>query len=384
MQERLPSTSAVAPHAQVGSTSRHKATAAAAADAAAQEGAQAAAPAAAATAQQATEEAAPLPEPQAHHARAVQKWSPEPRAASEGHIAQALHDAIALYSRSRSRSQDSQQQQQQPRQLSVPNPFRVSPEALQRPSLPPIQLLTAVQDSTQASAQNWPARAASCSLSPEALHVLQLGIAEHQSSLVHSNRYSRSASRSRAPEGQLLAAPEPCRETLSRPTAAATPLLQDPVPKGKTAPTVCKPHSSHCEQPIDNEQEAASHCSTVEVCSDSEHRDGKKWLGRSPDVVSEIFMMQNKLVGAPGQPADDQKGAHENKHLADVPSRLASLDAQPSNTAQHHAPCSDSAAAGTAQHAPHMAEPPLQAGDTQDTSCTVGTSVQMDHVFGST
>ena len=376
VQERQPS-SAAAPHAQMGFTNEYKASAAATAAAAA-----VAAPAAAATAQQVAQAAAPLPEPQAHPARAVQEWSPEPRAASEGHIAQALHDAFALYAKSRSRSRDSQQQQQQqPRHLSVPNPFRVSPEALQRPSLPPTRSLTAVQDSAQAPAQKWTARAVPRSLSPEALHVLQLGIAEHQSSRVHSNRCSRSASRSRAPEGQLLAASEPCGETLSRPTAAATPLLEDPVPKGTTAPASCKPNTSISMKQDDNGREDSPHSM---VCSDSEHRDGKTWLGRSPDAASEVIMMQNKLLGNPGQPVNDQRRAHGDQHLADVPSWLASVEAQP-KIAQNDAPCSDSAAAaGTMQDAPHIAEPRLQAGDTQATSSSLGASVQMDHVFGTT
>ena len=142
------------------------------------------------------QEAAPLPETQAHHGRLVQECSPEPRAASEGphavmgpeHAVQALHNAFALYAKSRSRSQDSQQQQEQPWQLSVPNPFRVSPEALQRPALPSTHLPASAQDSTQTPAQNCPARAIFRSMSPEALHVRQLGIADPQSPADHNNR----------------------------------------------------------------------------------------------------------------------------------------------------------------------------------------------------
>ena len=182
----------------------------------------------------AAQEAAPPPANQAHHERAVREWSPEPRAATEGpravmgpeHVAQALHDAFAMYAKSRSRSQDSQQRQQRqqrPWQLSVPNPFRVSPEALQRPALPLTQLPAAAQESTQTPAQNCPARATSRSMSPEALHVLQLGIADQQSPTVHNNRCNKSASRSKSPEVLLLAASMPCGETLLELTATTSP-----------------------------------------------------------------------------------------------------------------------------------------------------------------
>ena len=259
----------------------------------------------------AAQEAVPLPETRGHHGRAVQEWSPEPRAANEGprvvmgpeRVVQALHDAFALYAKSRSRSQDTQQQQQQPRQLSVPNPFRVSPEALQRPALPSTHLPAAAQDSTQTPARNCPARATSRSMSPEALHVLQLGIADSQAATVHNNRCNESAaaSHSNSPGAQLLAAPIPCRETLPKPTAA----MDDTVPK-TTAPAGWTPSPFFCEKQVDTEQKHTVHSSAEEVCSDSERRAraGQTWLSMSPSPVSDIVMMQSKLEKQHVQMAD--------------------------------------------------------------------------------
>ena len=176
---------------------------------------------------------APLFEAQAHNERAVREWSPEPRAASKGpqaamgpeHVAHALHNAFASYANSRSRSHDSQQQQRQPRQLSVPNPFRVSPEVLQRPNLPSAQLPSTTQDSLQTPAQNCLARATPRSVSPEALHVLQLGIADQQLCTMQNSRRSKSAAHSKSPEAQLLADCMPCKDALPELAAATSPMV---------------------------------------------------------------------------------------------------------------------------------------------------------------
>ena len=278
----------------------------------------------------AAQEAAPPPAPQAHHERAVPEWSPEPRAATEKpqavmgpeHVAQALHNAFAMYAKSRSRSQDIQQQQQQQqqqqlRQLSVHNPFRVSPEALQRPALPLNQLPAAAQESTQTPAQNCPARAASRSMSPEALHVLQLGIADQQSPTVHNIRCNKSASRSKSPEALLLAASTPCRDTLPALTVATSPTLDDTVPK-ITAPAGWKPSAFLCVNQVDSEHEDTMHSSTEEVCPGSERRAGHTLLSRSSSPALEIMVMQNKLGRQHVQLADQQTDAHPC--LEDMPS----------------------------------------------------------------
>ena len=262
----------------------------------------------------AAQTAAPPLETQAYLERAVHECSPEPRAATEGpqavmgseHI--ALHDVFGAYAKSRSRSQDGQQQQQrQPRQLSVPNPFRVSPEALQRPTLPSTHLHAAAQDSSQTPAQNCPARAPPRSVSPEALHVLQLGIADQQLPTVHSTRCNKSALHGKSPETQSLAAPMPCRETLQ-----------------ELAQAGWKPGPLACVRQVDSEQEDTLHSSTEEVCSDSERRAGHTWLSTSSGPAAEIIMMQNKLGKQHVQLAD------VHQCLEDVPS----CDGSPASEAQ--------------------------------------------------
>lgn len=268
----------------------------------------------------ATPAPAPHPETPAPLARAVQEQSPEPRAAAEGceavtgnrFVAHAIHEA---YARSRSRSQD---RQQQPRQLSVPNPFRISPEKLSMFSAQPP---TAAQSSSQTPALSGPARAFSRSMSPEALHVMELGIADHGETTLHSNR---STSRSKSPEVPLLSAPVPLSEALPQLTAASSGGLQATVARWTAALAGRKPKPALSvdlgllgRSQVETEQENVVNGSSAEDCSGSECRSEQKEVSRSPDLAASIMLTQQKLTRLHAEGRDRRTDAHQ--HSADAP-----------------------------------------------------------------
>ncbi|KAL3134088.1 hypothetical protein ABBQ32_008512 [Trebouxia sp. C0010 RCD-2024] len=226
---------------------------------------------------EATPASAPHPETPAPQAGAVQEKSPEPTAAAEGCravegsrlVTHAMHEA---YVRSKSRSQD---RQQQPRQLSVPNPFRVSPEKLSMFSARPS---SAAQ--SPAPALSRPARAFSRSMSPEALHVMELGVADLGAiaTTLHSDR---STSRSKTPEVPLLSLPGSLNEALPQLTAESPGRLQTTVARWTAALADRKPDPALSIDLIDRsqvgaEQENAVNGSSAEGGSGSECRSEQK------------------------------------------------------------------------------------------------------------
>ena len=252
----------------------------------------------------------PVPGTQVHRERATQERSPEPRGAAEG--SEAVVDpgltlgAFSLFAKSRSRSQS--------RHFSVPNPFRVSPEALHRPPLPSTQPPNAAQNPSQTPVLNCPARAASRSMSPEALHVLQLGSAGHELPIMH---------RSKSPEMHLLSAPKLFRQPLPQLTAAVPSAVEGSISKATTVLA-------------DNERKdtGSSSGDSEEVCSDSERRASRKRLSRStsPASESDIMVVHNKLAKLRAQHTDESLTAHQ--HSADVPGhdgqrRVSNVEAQP-------------------------------------------------------
>ena len=275
-----------------------------------------------------------------HQARAVPEKSPEPTATAEGPeavrgpglVTHAMHQALV---QSRSMSQD---RQQQPRQLSVPNPFRVSQEKLSLFSAQP-------PDAAQSSGQNLhlsgPARAGFCSVSPEALHVMELGTAELSTTTMQNDR---SASGSKSPEVPLLPAPVPLRDAQPQLTAASSGGLQATVAKWTAALAGLKPKLSvgllGRSQSIAGQEDVVNG-STAEKCSGSECTSEQKQRSSSPDLAAKIMLTQQKLARKHAEEGDRRTEAQQ--HPANMPSADGHMHASavvthPNITALHSGP----------------------------------------------
>lgn len=371
-----------------------------------------------------------MPEIPMQAVQTSQEWSPAPREAvgrfgapagsgpgfspvARSASGKRLSEASRLRARSRSMSHDMQQQQQQ--QVSLPNPFRVSPEALNMLSFMSMRSPALTQIPSQTPRAPPPSRTALRSMSPQALPHMRT--ASHDSLAMHSYDRARSASRSTSPGVPLLSAPESFREALPQPvrSRAASPpvhvaskaerhVLRDRAGRGTSPLPQAHAHQTEPRQSVS--VQPGLH--TADAIDFGRQARPSPKPGVSPNIVP-------VLQGVSRSPSPSLvKDGHWEKTVGQLETSFANasrLDQQLHHKAEHHChgspekaegqqlgniaqpegTVSDAAvpkpvmAANEVTHgAGHVAGFQVQSGEDQGLVKGLGQSVHMDHVFGST